>query len=341
MVDIGGWAVKLNDVIVKSSCDDEFVLCPGSEATVIADGGLDDTPDGLGIPGLRVEDVTYAQRDGVRHFNDWYTPRIITFKATIGPASTTEDCESGDCTSVRDQVKTLLQAWKRQTDDVELVLYPPCNPGPYGFGLGPFGEGPFGGGTTDDEATGPYGIIGRPRVAEAKWLYHDQQIATVLLRFDSVDQRVFILDGCGTPGYKTCTDIDPGTDVYSLCEAALCEPICPTRTADSVDSTTIEVGGTEVVYPELTLWPNLTNPIIENQTTLDYITYDGTIVDFPVTINTEYLTATQNGVSVTHLLGGSLTFTMSPGEFDLRMLSGSDADTGYLTVCSRDTLVSL
>lgn len=340
MVDIGGWAFKLNDVIVTSGCV-EFELCPGSESTVLADAALDDTPDGLGVPGLRTEDVTYAQRDGVRHFNDWYTPRIVTFRVTVGPVNA-DDCETGDCTSAREQLQQLLQGWKRSPEDVELVVYPPCNPGPYGFGLGPFGEGPFGGGTANDELVGPFGIVGRPRVAEAKWLYRGEQVATVLLRFDGVDQRVYVLDGCGTPGYKVCTDIDPGTDVYSLCEAALCDPICPTlNETGSVDPTTIAVGGTEVVYPELTLWPNLTDPIIENMTTGDYITYDGTITDYPVTINTEYLTAMQNGVSVTHLLGGSLTFTMSPGEFQLRMLSGSNSDTGYLTVCTRDALVSV
>lgn len=338
MVDIGGWAFKLNDVIVTSGCG-TFELCPDSESTIL-DGGLDDTPD-FAMGALRTEDVTYAQRDGVRHFNDWYGYRPITFKVTIGPISA-EDCTTGDCLTVREQAQALAQAWKRQTEDIELVVYPPCYPGPYGFGEGPFGEGPFGGGDVDGNLVGPYGFIGRPRVADPKWLYNSEQVVVFLLRFDAVDQRIYVLDGCGTPGYKTCTDVQPGTDVYTLCEAALCEPICPTlNEAESVDPTVIAVGGTEVVYPEITLWPNLTNPIVENMTSGDYITYNGTITDYPVTINTEYLTAVQNGVSVTHLLGGSLTFTMSPGEFELRMVSGSDSDTGYLTVCTRDTLVSI
>jgi hypothetical protein len=103
----------------------------------------------------------------------------------------------------------------------------------------------------------------------------------------------------------------------------------------------IVVGGTETVYPTLTLWPNLTKPIVENVTTLDYITYNGVITDNPVIINTEDMTATQAGVDVTYLLGGSLKLPLSPGEFELRLLTQSTTDTGHMTACVRDTLVSI
>lgn len=340
MAEIGGWAFKLNDVLV-TSCG-VFDLCSGSDdTTILSDAGLDDTPDGLAPPVLRVEDVVYPQRDGERHFNDWYTARIITLVGTIGPAG---DCGE-DCTSVREQALLLMQAWKRSCCDIELVLYPPCYPGPFGFGVGPFGEGPFGGGDMDQNLVGPYGIVGRPRLQPGalKWLYRDQSVAQFVLQFRAVDQRIYILDGCGTPGYEKCTDIEPGAQLFCAPNSGCFAdgPMCFTEeSSGSVDPTTIHVGGTEVVYPTITLWPNLTNPIVENTTTLDYITYAGTITDYPVIINTEDLTATQNGVSVTYKLAGSLNFAMSPGDYDLRLLTASDDDTGSMTICSRDTLVS-
>lgn len=336
MPEIGGWAAKLNDVIL-TSCEATFEQCPDGEATVIE--GLTATPDGLGLPGLRTEDVVYAQRDGLRMFNDWYTNRIVTLQATIGPV-TAEDCTTGDCSTVREQVQQLLQAWKRSCCDTELVLYPPCYEGPEGFGLGPFGSGPFGGSSIDRQTEGPYGIVGRPRMATVQWLYRSEQVANVLLRFDALDQRIFILDACGTPGFERCVEVPPGAEFGTICEP-LCSPLCASEpAAASVEPTVIVVGGTEVVYPELTLWPNLTRPVIENVTTLDYITYNGNVTGFPVVINTEDMTATQDGVSVTHLLGGSLKFPLSPGEFELRVLTQSVTDTGYMTACVRDTLVS-
>lgn len=337
MTELGGWAVKLNDVILTSGCD-VFVQCADGEATVL--DGLDATPDGLGLPPLRVEDVTYAQRDGVRHFNDWYQPRLVTLTGTIGPIG--DDCETGDCTTAREQVNQLVQAWKRSPDDIELILYPPCYTGPDGFGEGPFGEGPFGDGNLDRNLIGPYAVVGRPRVATVNWLYRDQSVANFVLRFDSVDQRIYVTDACGTPGYQRCTDIEAGAETFCLVEADLCEPVCTTEEATgSTDPTTIVVGGTEVTYPAITLWPDLTNPIVENITTGDYISFNGTITGSPVIINTEDLTATQDGVSVTYLLAGSLTFPLSPGEFEIRLLSGLSGDTGYMTLCSRDALVSI
>lgn len=336
MAEIGGWAAKLNDVLL-TSCDTDFPLCPESETLVI--GGLNATPDGLGLPGRRVEDVIYAQRDGLRMFNDWYENRLITLTATIVGDS---DCEGGDCQSVRELVQQLMQAWKRPGGLTELVLYPPCYPDPVGgFGLGPFGQTPFGGSGINRNLTGPYGIVGKPRQGQVTWLYRSEQIAEVTLRFDSLDQNIFILDACGTPGYQRCVDVPPGATFGTVCEP-LCSPLCANETASgSVDPTILVVGGTEVIYPTLTLWPNLTRPIIENVTTLDYITYNGDVTEHPVIINTEDITATQNGVSVTHLLGGSLKFPLSPGEFGLRVLTQSTADTGHMTACVRDALVSI
>lgn len=120
-----GWAVELNGVMF-TACDDEPTTGCDTETVVIQ--GLDDTPDGLGLPGLRVEDITFFQRDGVKHFNDWYGPRMVTLRGTIGPGTCT--CVDGtgcSCLSVREQLFAAGEAWGRTCCDTELVIYPPCD----------------------------------------------------------------------------------------------------------------------------------------------------------------------------------------------------------------------
>lgn len=112
---VSEWAVELDGVRL-GGCDDDT-----------APGMLSYPPDGLGLPELRTEDVTYPQRDGVRHFSDWYGPRIITLKeVTVCPD---ENC--GNCLSAREKLRDITKAWSRKCDDVELVIRTDCDPGPY------------------------------------------------------------------------------------------------------------------------------------------------------------------------------------------------------------------
>lgn len=341
-----GWAAALNGVLIAGKCCDQQAVwdAQGSgcaDMTVIE--CLDLPPEGLGVPAVRAEDVTYAQRDGVRMFNDWYTNRYVTLQVTVGPA----DLACEDCGDVRSQVRAIAQAWARSCCDVELVIYTPCDSetidGGYGFGEGGFGDNPFGGGSNVAERTlnGPFGIVGRPRRCEITWLPRQEQVAEILLLFVAVDQRMYVLDECGTPGYQNCVDVQPGT-VHACIEFPVCftdGEVCFSDSSDEVDTVEVIVAGTEMVYPTITLWPNLDHPIVENTTTFDYITYAGVVTDYPVIINTEDMTATQNGVSVTHLLGGNFKFGMPPGTYQIRLNTSSDADTGYAQVCWRDTVV--
>jgi hypothetical protein len=349
------WGAMLNGVYLSGGTNDVVIdHRPAVCAEFQEVGCMGEPPDGLGgLPGpLRTEDVVYAQRDGARHFNDWYPVRLVTITGNI---------QAGvcGCTDAAADAQALMQAWKRTNEDIELVIFPDCYTSgvlspdpdtdpvtysyqfPWGFGVGGFGEGPFGGENEDQMQTGPFGIVGRPRIADGKWLPGKAKIYQFTLRFDAVGPEIYILDPCGTPGFARCTDIYPENNAGCVMEP-LCSPICATgQSGPVVNPTTVSVGGTEVVYPELTLWPNLTNPIVENLTTLDYITYDGTITDYPVFINTQDMTATQNGVSVTDRLGGMIQWPLSPGDFEVRLLSQSNSDTGHLTVCARDTLVSI
>lgn len=302
-------------------------------------------PDGMGPPNRRTEDLTYAQRGGVRHFNDYYEPRIITIVGTVGP----NDAMCEDCADTRRQLNYVMQAFKLTCEDVEMVIYPPCwyeEGDGIGFGEGPFGEGPFGGEETFDRTLiGPFGVIGRPRSQPLNWISRKEQAADFTLVFECVDEKMYVLDRCGTPGYEECVEIEPGSEVlcrtYPRCYTGGSEGTwCYTETVteDSVEPVEILVGGTECVFPKIVLMPDLTSPRIENITTGDYISYRG-VVDYPVEIDTENMTATSNGESRTHLLDGTATFNMQPGQYELRLVSQSKDDDGYATFCWRNTVI--
>ena len=551
------WAIALNGFAVVSGCsEDEFCL----DSLRVIDG-LNDTPDGLDLPGIRNEDVTYYQRDGRKMFSDWYEGRTFVARATIGP----DDGDCPDCVNGRSPVLDLAQAWKRSMVNQELVVYPPCevvhsesnayppdaeagtltrtnlapNPGGRfsggwaqtlstlftttwddtvttldtrsrkmvrnatapgssiyggilyavgddqdtiagaiavtpgtqytgsfwirveqagysafsaldwydgGVSLGPtYGAQPaltpgvwtrlmvtgvapvgadtvylevyiyhtdtvtpsapgdtayvaaaqlevtsaatdyFDGATedvydddlegwytyawtgTDDQSTstesfqdatfagtiesGPYGIVGRPRAFLYKWVNRKEHIAEVVMRFEAIDQRMFILDECGTPGTGSCVEINPGSELFVRCYSngtrcysgsGRCYPT-PADTENSVLPEEMNVGGTERVFPTITLYGDLISPVIENITTGESLTYAGTISGLPITINTEEGTAFDSeGTSQTHLLRGNTHLSMDPGNYELRLLSFvsvDDEEAGHATVCWRDTVV--
>lgn len=105
-----GWAVELDGVVISGSDD------PG-------DGCLIEPPEGLGNPPIRTEDVTFPQRDGVRHYADWYEPRIVTLQATVCGG---DGCGKA-CPGAREHVRNILRAWRRRCDDVELKVWTDCS----------------------------------------------------------------------------------------------------------------------------------------------------------------------------------------------------------------------
>lgn len=162
-----GWRVELDGVTLS-----------GGDAPGV--GCLTVPPDGMGLPGLRTEDQTFPQRDGVRHYADWYEPRIITLE---GVSVCRDECRG--CLTVREKVRQITNAWSRRCDDVELVIWPDCESPDW---------------DADREVVGPFGVVGRPRVAEVVWSRSNIGCATLLLRFDAEDHKLFLLDRDGTPG---------------------------------------------------------------------------------------------------------------------------------------------
>lgn len=180
---MNGWAVWLNGVLLDGG-DPE-----GWDPEVIG-GCLTRPPEGLGVPPLRVEDQSFPQRDGVAHYADWYDARIITLE---GVSISSDDCPG--CPSARIKAASIMGAWSRHCGDTELVIFTDCFVSPSVSGR---------------EITGPFGVKGRPRQADIRWLGDGSKAAEANLRFDSVDHRLYILDEEGTPGSGTeCSDLDP------------------------------------------------------------------------------------------------------------------------------------
>lgn len=188
-----GWAVELNGVVFEGGdgvdTEGEALAC------------LTSPPDGLGVPGLRVEDQVFPQRDGAAQYTDWYEPRILTMENV---QVTSDNCEG--CPNARAKAKMIAEAWSRHCGETELVVFPDCEPGET---------------AEEREITGPFGVVGRPRVAELTWRAGTSRAGIGTFRFDSVDHRLYVLDADGTPG-----------------SGGVCEPVEVSQLADYSDLVT-------------------------------------------------------------------------------------------------------
>ena len=250
-----GWRVSLNGMVLSGGEWDAHDLPDAIRGT------LTSPPDGLGLPGLRTEDVTFPQRDGVQMFRDWYEPRTVTLADVVV-------CESGcgDCLSVRERVRDIMRSWDRGCGEAELVIWTDCS------------------GPDDDIETrslvGPFGVVGRPRQALLAW--DEVGCAHLTLRFDAIDHRMYILDADGEPGsgtqcvrlslsdMATCWDYDDGGRCYQLYEGGLRAWCYLDESGSDTEEVTVNVEGTECEFPTLTFHGPLTQPRIENVDSGDY-----------------------------------------------------------------------
>jgi hypothetical protein len=311
-----GWGVLLNGVLVGSCGSTECLTEPPTEV-----GFLTAIPDGLGMADLRTETVAFGQRDGARMFSDWFEQRILTFEAAVCP----DTCPT--CPAVREQVAQIMAAWDRTCGETELVLFTDCAPGA----------------TAEDRAlTGPFGVTGRPRGVQLQW--DATGCASLILRFDAIDHRLYVLDECGNPGSgEVCNTLQPGIPE----QFETCMPFCfttelcfdtPTGGEPGVGAV-VDMAGSECACATITLTGQLTDPVVTVQETGQTIGYSGVIgvLDAPVIINGADGTATQGGQSVTHLLTGDATFCLPTDSVTLVLTSQGLDDTGTAEVCARPT----
>lgn len=309
----GAWAVVLEGAVLSGDNEAEAL------------GILSVPPEGLDPPDLRTEDVTYPQRDGVQHFSDWYGPRFIT----LADVSVCNDGCPG-CPSARAKVRDLTAAWSRKCDDVELVIFTDCHDPDA---------------SDEDRAlTGPFGVIGRPRVANYTWLTSNLGCAIMLFRFDAVDHRLYVLDGDGTPGSGgRCVTLNAST--ITFCRSyPRCYDMCYSNDISTPGSGPVDanVTGMLCAHPTIELIGTLTNPVIENLSTGEFIGYNAPIgaTAPPVIIDTYTGTATQGGASRTHLLTGNPRMSLAVGGNTLRLNSAGIGDDGSAEVCWRPAVIS-
>lgn len=201
----------------------------------------------------------------------------------------------------------------------------------------------------DRELNGPFGVVGRARIAEVRWRSSKKEVADVLLRFDGIDHRLNILDACGTPWSYDCVQVEVGSEQKARCYDRCYDETEGTRCYDqpvpgsvSIDPEEVDVLGDLTVYPTITLNPSLTSPRIQSLTNEQTIIFNGSIEmdEEPVIIYTEDMVAFQGSVNVSHLLSGDTDFKFEPGLQSLRVLSQSLGDTGTVEICWRPAVVT-
>lgn len=321
-----GWSVVLHNIALIGGDD-----APTGTTTV---GCISEAPDGLGVPPLRTEDVTFPQVDGVTHFFDWYQPRIVT----VADASVCADgCPA--CPSHRQKMAQLMGAWSRHCDDTELVIFTDC----HDPDAAPSGR----------VFTGPYGVIGRPRVATSRWI-PGTQCGVATLRFDGIDHRLYILDGDGTPGSgEVCVTLSPVINAncrtyprcYDTCSVGatggMAYTVAPPATGGSGPQD-LDNYGTLCAPMTVTLTGPLTSPTVQNQTTGEAFTYTGVITTGQIiTVDTSQGTAfDQDGIARTYLLTGDTRWQLDPGVNTIRLTSQNSSDSGTGQVCFRPAVLS-
>lgn len=323
-----GWSAVLGDIMVLGG-DAEALGFPEDSnycPLPVVRGCLTLPPDGLGVPPIRTQDVSYLGRDGAQHHEDWYEPRTLTLTVAIGPDGC--GCESN--TSVRQAVSDLVREWRRVCNtELELVLYPPnC--------------------ACDDSTNNvadidrPLGVVGRPRQALVS--YTRNGTAEVVLRFDAQDHLMYLLDCCGTAGSNArCEPFTPSIDSkcrqYDRCYTDGCWAY-DTDTSMAGGPAVFVGGGTECVGPVVNLYGPLTNPSIEMVTTNQLLSYSGTIgAGEMVAIDLTTGTASEGGVDRTGHITGDLVMAVQPGANMWRLQAYSLTDSGYAEVCWRPAVI--
>lgn len=322
-----GWAVLLNGVAITSCGVQEDAFCPEGVKVV---GHLTSPPDGLGLPGLRTEDVTYPQRDGVRHFQDWYEPRILTLEVSVAEGDSS--CGCAPCYDVRKTVQDIIVAWSRACDDEELVIFTDCDDGcdpdqPEGLASSLYG---------------PFAMVGRPRVATVQWA-RGHKAADLVLRFDGVDERLWLTDDCGTPeSGERCVTADPTTSGFNRCYGESGNTRCYDRCYDNPTggvspAATVEVYGTLCTCPTFTFHGPLTTPYVSDG--INQIGYQGDIPAGQTVIidgaDGTARDAVGNDLTFLTTLG---TFCVEPGTSEIRLFAGEG--DGYVDICWRDSVAS-
>lgn len=253
-------------------------------------------------------------------------PTVTSFQPVPVPRVATSSAGAGDVVT---NVETMKRAWRRRQDDIELWMHV--------------------------NGRGPYGVIGRPRVARVDWLEGWWDAASMLLRFDCADQRLYLLDvddngnvvGDGTRSVVVPVSLPSGGRTYDRVYGVV---------RDHPPMLELAYGGTGDVFVDATVGGNvdvpativfaglLHDPVLQNVTNGTEVRL---AVDVPagmvnrVTVDTDAGTVTVGGANrFGWVVGNPRTFRLSPGVNRLRLVDADPATaTGSASVTWRNAVV--
>lgn len=110
------------------------------------------------------------------------------------------------------------------------------------------------------------------------------------------------------------------------------------RGAVSTAPQTVEIVGTLCAYPVITLFPNLTAPIVVTYGNHEF-TYTQNVTSV-IDIDTRLGRASDGFTDVTENIDGDFTSPLEPGVHEVTMQSGNPADTGFVTYIWENAVVS-
>jgi len=108
----------------------------------------------------------------------------------------------------------------------------------------------------------------------------------------------------------------------------------------AADPLTVEVVGSLCVYPEITLFPEMTAPILVTYGNHQFTYTEDIPIGTVITVDTKYGRASDGFEDVTANIEGDFSSPLEPGVHDVTVQTGDPTDTGFVNVVWENAVVS-
>lgn len=102
----------------------------------------------------------------------------------------------------------------------------------------------------------------------------------------------------------------------------------------------VEVVGSLCVYPEITLFPEMTAPIVVTYGNHQFTYTEDIPIGTVITVDTKYGRASDGFEDVTANIEGDFSSPLEPGVHDVTLQTGDPADTGFMNIVWENSVVS-
>lgn len=247
------------------------------------------TPEGLGMPDMRTNDLAWLAQDGAYGAGDWLQPRLVRAQLWV----------VGSSPSVTEQLaRTLVGAWAPSRADVEL--------------------------TVRLASSRSYALVGRARRCELDLTRLASSAVTASVEFAALDPYLYATAAVGGTIPLGSGSSTPGV-VPDLTYDLTFQP--PGTAGPGVVYATNQ--GTAPTWPTVTITGPVDTPRLENRTTGATLELDTTLTGGDVVVvDARARTVTLNGTSALQLLAvGSAWPTIEPGANELAYRSADGTPT--------------